>query len=73
MSAKSNLGNGEVTAEVDLPPGKPEKILLRFRLPDGNKVASAMVNKQSVSIMNDDVINLTGLTGHVTIQAKILK
>ncbi len=70
VSAKSNLGNGEVTAEVDLPPGKPEKILLRLRLPDGNRLASAMVNQQSISITNNDVIDLTGLTGHVTIQAR---
>jgi hypothetical protein len=73
LTATSHLAGGEVIADVDLPAGKPEKIYLRFRLPDGNKIASATANGQSVAITNNETIELTGLTGHVTIRAKTTK
>jgi hypothetical protein len=60
-----------VQATVTLPPFAPAKTLLRARLPDGRKIKSADVDGKSLNVVGDDTIDLTGLSGQVTIRAKV--
>ena len=63
---------GQVTADVDLPNrNPPEKVLLRFRLPDNAKIASASAGDQQLNVTDGQTIDLSKLKGHVTVVAKV--
>jgi hypothetical protein len=63
---KSDLKNGRVTAELDLPSRAPSHAMLRLRLPQGKKISSA-----NVPIGESGTVDLSGKRGHVSIVAEI--
>ena len=65
--------HGEQSAEVDLPKTAPAKTLLRLRLPGNAKLASATAGGKDLNITNGETIDLTGLSGHVSIRTKVGK
>jgi hypothetical protein len=71
LAVKSQLGKGEVTAEIDLPAQKPDNTLLSLRLPDGFVIKSASVAGKALSIEKGETIDLTGLSGHASLVAKV--
>jgi hypothetical protein len=70
----SALKDGRVHAEVTIPDrNPPEKVLLRLRLPDGRKIASAEANGKQVGVEQSEkgeTIDLSGLKGKVTVRAR---
>jgi hypothetical protein len=70
---ESKLNSGSIEASIDLPQrSQPKTTLLRFRLPDGKKLASATAGEKQLKISDDgETIDLTGLSGNVKIQAKV--
>ncbi len=66
---KSEIGKGVVTAEIDLPERKAEKIVLKLRVPEGLKIQSATVGGAARKV-EGEVIDLSGLSGHVSVVAK---
>jgi len=74
---ESALNDGRVDAEVTIPDRNPaEKVLLRFRLPDGRKIASATANGKELAVVsgaNGDTMDLSGLKGAVKIRAQVGK
>jgi hypothetical protein len=71
---ESALKDGRVNAEVTIPDrNPPEKVLLRVRLPDGRRIASAEANGKKVDVQSSDkgeTIDLSGLKGKVTVRAR---
>ena len=49
-----------------------ERTLLRLRLPDGMKIASASEGGQELDVQGD-TIDLTPLSGQVSVQARVVK
>jgi hypothetical protein len=72
---QSAVKQGHIDALVDLPTSRaPAKVLLRLRLPDAQKVASAKSGDRALKVAGDgETIDLTGLSGHVTIQAQVTR
>jgi hypothetical protein len=63
-----------VDAEVTLPDRNPaEKVLLRFRLPDGGRIESATANGNKVAVEKGETIDLSGLKGKVSVRARVGK
>jgi hypothetical protein len=71
FSIVSHVKGGGADVEVDLPKTPPAKTLIRLRLPEGAKVTSARAGDKNLPINGGDTIDLTGLTGHVLIRAKV--
>jgi hypothetical protein len=72
FTVKSELSKGQVSADVELPAAHREKTLLKLRLPDGFKTTSATVAEKPLKV-EGEVIDLTGLEGHVLLMAKVGK
>jgi hypothetical protein len=71
---ESALNQGHVDADVTLPErNSPEKVLLRFRLPDNRQLASATAGDQPLKIINGETIDLSGQKGTVHIVAQVAK
>jgi hypothetical protein len=74
LRAESKLKQGEVLAEVELPSrNKPERALLRVRLPDGWKVTSAQAGSQSLSVDDKGTVDISALSGKAEIRFKVSK
>ena len=71
--ARSELGKGRVTAEVSMPERAPARALLRLRLPEGYKVASASAGGQALNVSDGETIDLSGRSGRVEVEAKVSK
>ena len=68
----SDVDNGKITATVEMPSRNPLKsVIVRFRHPKATPIRSVMVNGQPWTGFdkNKEVIELTGLTGKVTVIA----
>jgi hypothetical protein len=70
VTAHSDLSAGQVIADVDLPQTPPAKVLLRLRLPEGNRIVSASSAGGAVKLIDADTLDLTGLQGKVHIVAR---
>jgi hypothetical protein len=74
---ESALKDGHVDAEVTIPDrNPPQKVLLRLRLPDGAKVASATANGNKANVEQSEkgeTIDLSGLKGKVRVHAQVGK
>jgi len=68
VSITAHRTGNQITADIALPKTQPEKTLLRFRLPEGEHVSSVTTGK-----LDNDVIDLTGLTGNIQLTAKVSK
>jgi hypothetical protein len=69
---ESGLGHGVVDAAVSMPTrSTPKTVLLRMRLPDGKKIESAQANGRDVKVIDGQTIDLSGLTGKVSVRAKV--
>lgn len=65
----SRLTAGEILASVDLPGRNPPKTtLLRARVPDGWRITSAKVGDKSLPVDGRGGVDLTGLTGSITLR-----
>src|SRR5207244_581010 len=74
MMVQSRLSEREVVADVSLPQREPPRqTLLRLRLPDGWKVESASVAEHTLPVDERDTVDLSALTGTVTIRFRIRK
>jgi hypothetical protein len=67
----SKLNDGTIIADVSLPPRPATKTQIRFRLPQNQKLASATAGGKSLDVSSGVTIDLTGLSGKVTIEAKV--
>jgi hypothetical protein len=68
----SDVDNGKIAATIEIPSRNPPKsVIVRFRHPKAAPIKSVMVNGQPWTGFNKDkeVIELTGLTGKVTVVA----
>jgi hypothetical protein len=69
VEVKSELSKGTVTAHVELPQrASAKKTLLRLRLPEGWKIESVDRGK-----VGEETIDLTGMSGKITVVAKVGK
>lgn len=68
----SELEAGRVTADVDLPARQaPDRTLLRLRLPEGFRIASARTNGQPAKLADGETLDLSTLSGHVRVEASV--
>jgi hypothetical protein len=71
---ESAINDARVSAEVTIPDrNPPEKVLLRLRLPDGRKIASAEANGKKLNVEQSEkgeTIDLSGMKGKVTVRAR---
>jgi len=73
IHARSSLKNGSVTVDVDLPKTAPQRMLLRLRLPGGYKTTGASSGQRDLLVSDGQNLDLTGLSGHVSISASVSK
>ena len=64
-------GRGQAT--VQLPQHPPKSALIRLRLPDVNKITSASAGNHPLKVIDSETMDLTGLTGSITITIKVAK
>jgi hypothetical protein len=72
---ESAVKQGRVEAQVDVPAARPpQKMFLRLRLPDGPKLSSVKAGDKVLPISADgETIDMTGLSGHVALQAQVAR
>jgi hypothetical protein len=71
-AVQSRLSEGEVVADVSLPTRNPPlRALLRFRVPDGWRVASASAGTQPLAVDAHGTVDLSALKGRVTIRCGV--
>jgi len=74
VRAKSQLSQGEVTAEVDLPQrNSPKQTLLRIRVPDGWRATSAEAGPQKLQVDERGTVDISALKGKVSIRFKVTR
>jgi hypothetical protein len=74
FTISSKIAKGIVDADVTLPDrNAPAAVYLRLRLPGGVKIAKAESGDQQLKLVDGETIDLTGLHGHITLQAKVAK
>ena len=71
LRAESRLAAGEVRLDIDGPPRRPEKWLVRVPLPRGWKVVSAKVNEVDATLQREGTIDLSAHTGRVQVRLKV--
>ncbi len=72
-SIRSYLNHGTIEATVQLPQHPPKYAFIRLRLPDENKITSATAANHPLKVIDSETMDLTGLTGSVTITIKVAK
>src|SRR5438874_13402451 len=70
-TVQSSLQRGEVCAEMELPPHKPKRILLRLRLPLPWRVVSVTSGGTSLDLVDRETLDISLLSGHVILKAKV--
>jgi hypothetical protein len=68
---QSRLRQGEVMAEVTLPPEPPRSTLLRCRLPAGWRIVSAEVDGRKLPLATDGTAELSGLRNTVRVRFSV--
>jgi hypothetical protein len=69
LALMSRLAQGEVVAEVALPDrSRPERTLLRARVPDGWRVREATIGAQTLPVDERGTVDLTRYEGRVTVR-----
>jgi hypothetical protein len=71
LEVTSRLRQGEVVAQLDLPPQAAQHASLRFRLPAGWRLTGAAAGGTALEALNDETVSLRGLTGRVTVRARV--
>ncbi|MSU49588.1 MAG: hypothetical protein EXS37_10955 [Opitutus sp.] len=72
VTVQSRLSAGEITANVSLPTRQqPKQTLLRIRVPDGWRVASAQAGPERLSVDDRGTVDLTSLRGTQTIRFQV--
>lgn len=72
LRVQSRLNQGEVLAEIDLPQRQhPARTLLRLRMPKSWRVASARAGERLLPIDGGETIDLSGLTGKVSLRCSV--
>src|SRR5205814_6130882 len=73
INVASHLASGTIVAELELPARQPPaKTLIRFRVPAGWRVRSALVDaRRSLAFAGAETFDLTGLTGRCTITVRV--
>ena len=72
LRVDSHLANGEVRAEIDLPPrNPPDKISLRARVPDGWKVTSASVDGKTLVVDERGTVDLSQRKGKIVVRFEV--
>ncbi len=67
--AQSKLNEGRITVQVDLPQrNAPKQTLLRIRVPDGWRVASARAGDMDVKVDKGGTADISELRGKVTLE-----
>lgn len=71
---ESHLNDGEVIAAVELPArNKPEKMLLRARVPDGWQVVNAQIGEKTFATDDKGTVDISGMSGKITVRFKVKK
>ncbi|MCL4191037.1 MAG: hypothetical protein KJZ87_04785 [Thermoguttaceae bacterium] len=65
LRVTSRLKQGEVLAEVTMPPRRAQKALLRIRVPDGWRVVAARMENVALPVDPTGAVDLTGQLGRV--------
>ena len=71
VQVESNVRYGKVTAVVEMPTrARPSRTLLRLRLPEEYRLVRAQAGARELSLQSE-TIDLTGLTGRITVVAQV--
>src|SRR5262249_54245849 len=74
IEARSKLAAGEIIVDVTLPKrNHPARTLLRARVPDGWKVASAQIGSKQLSVDEKGTSDISNLKGKKTVRLKVVK
>jgi hypothetical protein len=73
LETESRLSRGELLVRIALPPHRPKKTLLRARVPEGWKAASATVGEKPLSIDPSGAVDISDRTGRITVRFQIHK
>ena len=69
--AKSRLAKGEVSVTVTPPPRAPKRMLLRARVPEGQRVISAKIGDKTLAVDGKGTVDLTGMTGTIALVLRV--
>jgi hypothetical protein len=70
LETESNLEKGELLVRIALPPHRPKRTLLRARVPEGWKVASASVGDTPLSV-EGEAVDLSEQAGRITVRFRL--
>lgn len=73
VTARSRLPQGEVAVDVDLPPRAPSRVLLRARVPPTWRVTGARIGDRPFAPDPQGTVDLTGLSGRLSVVFKVTK
>ncbi len=73
LETESRLSQSELLVRIALPPRRPEKTLLRARVPEGWKAVSATVGDTPLSVDPSGVVDLSKQVGRITVRFQLHK
>lgn len=68
LHAESRLAAGEVVVSLDVPPRRPERLLLRARVPEGWKATAARVGDERLVVDGRGTVDLSGRSGSLRVR-----
>jgi len=73
IETESRLDHGEWIVRIVLPEYRPQKTLLRARVPEGWKAVSAVAKGKSLDVDPSGAVDLSGYTGRITVRFGVQK
>lgn len=73
VRVQSRLSQGEVIAEVDAPQRQPKQTLLRIRVPDGSRIASAQAGSRKLIADANGTVDISDLKGKFSVRFGVEK
>lgn len=73
LITRSQLSRGQVVVDVATPSRAPKKMLLRARVPDGWRVTKARAGVVELTLLAENTVDLTGLTGKLRITFEVAR
>lgn len=73
VNLHSRLSQGEVAADVELPPRVPQKILMRARVPEGWQVLSAQAGSEKLSADPQGTVDISKMKGKFALRFQVTK
>jgi hypothetical protein len=71
VSMRIGASKDGITAELSLPPRKPQRTIIRFRAPDGWKTVAASSNDQPLPLAGTETFDISALGGKCVVRVRL--